>query len=141
MMAGFKAHCALRFWHPEMRILFGSGDSMSHVGRITKISDLPGKAQMLGYLRRAVELNKTGEKAPVVRRPSKKLPVPRYIAEALKRNKKAMAAFNAFSTSHQNEYVKWITEARREETRSLRIARMLKLLAAGKSQNWKYQRP
>ncbi len=113
---------------------------MSHVGRITKISDLPGKAKMLGYLRRAVELNKTGKKAPVVRRPAKKLPVPRYVAEALKRDKKAMAAFNAFSTSHQNEYVKWITEAKRDETRSARIAKMLKLLVAGKSQNWKYQR-
>jgi uncharacterized protein YdeI (YjbR/CyaY-like superfamily) len=140
MMAGFKAHCALRFWHPEMRRSFKSEDSMSHVGRITKISDLPGKTQLLGYLRRAVELNKTGKKAPAVRRPAKKLPVPRYIVDALRRDKKAMATFNAFSTSHQNEYVQWITEAKRDETRASRITKMLQLLAAGKSQNWKYKR-
>ncbi len=39
--------------------------------------------------------------------------VPDYIA-ALKKNKKAHAAFEAFSYSHKKEYVEWITEAKRE---------------------------
>ena len=139
MMAAFKAHSAIRFWHPGMRKLFERGDSMSHVGRITKMSDLPSDAKMLEYLREAKKLNETGEKAPTVRRPAKKLRIPRYITDALKRNKKALAAFNAFSPSHQNEYVQWITEAKRDETRSKRISTMLQWLKAGKSRHWKYE--
>src|SRR5580700_3520449 len=118
MMAAFKGHCAIRFWHPGMRKSFEHGDSMSHVGRITKLSDLPGDAKMLEYLGRAGELNNAGKKAPAVRPTATKLRIPRYITDALKRNKKALAAFNGFSTSHQNEYVQWITEAKRDETRA-----------------------
>jgi uncharacterized protein YdeI (YjbR/CyaY-like superfamily) len=139
MMAAFKGHCAIRFWHPEMRKLFKKGDSMSHVGRIKKMSDLPGDAKILQYLRRAVELNESGKKATVVRRSAKKLQIPSYITNALKGNKKAQAAFNRFSPSHQNEYIEWITDAKRDETRAKRIATMLQWLAAGKSRNWKYE--
>ena len=41
---------------------------------------------------------------------TRELIVPDYITAALKKNKKALAAFEAFSYSHKNEYVKWITE-------------------------------
>lgn len=139
MMAAFKSHCAIRFWHPEMRKLFKRGDSMSHVGRITKMSDLPSDAKMLEYLREAKKLNESGKKATAVRRLAKKLRVPSYITDALKRDKKALAAFNALSPSHQNEYIQWITEAKREETRTKRISTMLQWLKSGKSRNWKYE--
>jgi len=57
----------------------------------------------------------------------------------LKKNKKALAAFESFSPSHRKEYVQWIVEAKREETRDKRIATALAWLAEGKSRNWKYQ--
>ncbi len=65
--------------------------------------------------------------------------VPDYLTAALKKNKKALAAFEAFSYSHKKEYVEWITEAKREETRQKRIETMLIWLAEGKSRNWKYE--
>ena len=139
MMAAFKSHCAIRFWHPEMRKLFKRGDSMSHVGRITKMSDLPSDAKMLEYLCQATKLNDTAKKTPTARRPAKKVRIPSYITSALKRDKNALAAFNAFSPSHQNEYVQWITDAKRDETRSKRISTMLQWLKAGKSRHWKYE--
>jgi uncharacterized protein YdeI (YjbR/CyaY-like superfamily) len=37
------------------------------------------------------------------------------------------------------EYVEWIAEARREATRSRRIAQALEWLVDGKSRNWKYE--
>jgi uncharacterized protein YdeI (YjbR/CyaY-like superfamily) len=139
MMAAFKSHCAIRFWHPGMRKLFKRGDSMSHVGRITKMSDLPSDAKILEYLREAKELNEAGKRPPAPRRPAKKVRIPSYFTSALKRDKKALAAFNAFTASHQNEYVQWITEAKRDETRAKRIATMLQWLKAGKSRHWKYE--
>jgi uncharacterized protein YdeI (YjbR/CyaY-like superfamily) len=57
---------------------------------------------------------------------------------ALKRNKKAAAAFESFSPSHRREYVEWITGAKTEETRQRRIGTALEWLAQGKPRNWKY---
>jgi uncharacterized protein YdeI (YjbR/CyaY-like superfamily) len=68
----------------------------------------------------------------------RKLIVPDYLTAALRKNKKALAAFEAFSYSHKREYVKWITEAKRDETRQKRIETMLVRLAGDKSRNWKY---
>ena len=65
--------------------------------------------------------------------------VPADLADALKKNRKARTAFDAFSPSHKREYVQWITEAKREETRQTRIATAIKWISAGKSRNWKYE--
>jgi uncharacterized protein YdeI (YjbR/CyaY-like superfamily) len=67
------------------------------------------------------------------------LVIPDYVTKALKKDKKALATFEAFAPSHRKEYVEWITEAKTEETRNKRIATMMELLAEGKSRNWKYQ--
>ena len=65
--------------------------------------------------------------------------VPNDFSAALKKNKKALAAFEGFSQSHKREYVDWITEAKREETRARRIQSAIATLAKGKSRNWKYE--
>jgi hypothetical protein len=41
-------------------------------------------------------------------------------------------AFSRFSYTHQKDFVNWITEAKRPETRAKRIERCLQLLDAGK---------
>ena len=50
------------------------------------------------------------------------------------------AAFDAFPPSHRREYLEWIIEARRQDTRARRIAQAVEWLAEGKSRNWKYER-
>jgi hypothetical protein len=53
---------------------------------------------------------------------------PRDFAEAMK--KAGLADFFAnCAPSHQREYLKWITEAKKPETRQARIAKALKMLA------------
>jgi uncharacterized protein YdeI (YjbR/CyaY-like superfamily) len=47
-------------------------------------------------------------------------------------------AFENFSPSHQREYVEWIIEARRDETRARRMATTIQWLTEGKPRNWKY---
>ena len=80
-------------------------------------------------------------KAPRVKKaPKVELSTPPALTAALKRNKKAQAAFDAFSPSHRREYVEWITDAKREETRARRVATAVEWLAEGKSRNWKYER-
>ena len=78
--------------------------------------------------------------APVRSKVKEEQVVPDYFMAALKKDKKALTTFENFSYSHRKEYVEWITEAKREETRAKRIATTLEWLAKGKSRNWKYER-
>ena len=52
--------------------------------------------------------------------------------------KKAPATFDGFSYSHKKEYVEWVAEALREETRKARVAQSVEWMAEGKSRHWKY---
>ena len=112
---------------------------MGQFGRITALSDLPADKVLLGYIKKAVELNAAGIKKEAAKpKPKKKLVVPGYFTAALSKNAKARSAFENFSPSHQREYVQWITEAKRDETRANRIATTIQWLKQGKSRNWKY---
>jgi uncharacterized protein YdeI (YjbR/CyaY-like superfamily) len=144
-MASFKAHCAFGFW--KASLIFGKGNSaagddkgsMGHFGRLTALSDLPKDKELLAYIKEAVRLNDAGiSKARPRPKAKKELVVPNYFTLALKKNKKALAAFEDFSYSHKKEYLEWITEAKTDETRQRRIATALEWMAEGKSRNWKY---
>ena len=136
-MPAFKQHCALIFWKGK---LFLSNDQRKKLRRITSPADLPGDKILAGLIRKAVELNEAGVKAPRPRRkPKKDVVVPDYFLAALERNRRAMAAFENFSPSHKREYVVWITEAKREETRARRVRITIEQMTKGKSRNSKYQ--
>jgi len=143
-MAAFKQHCSLGFWKGELIFAptAGENDAMGHFGRITSLADLPGDKILVGYLRKAVELNEAGIKKPAPPRSKvkKELVVPACLTAALKKNKKAQAVFENFSYSHRKEYVEWISEAKREETRARRLATALEWMTTGKSRHWKYER-
>lgn len=143
-MAAFKAHCSFGFWHKGMQQLIvadgrKSDEAMGSLGRLATKADLPDDATMRRYLRHAVGLQESGVPSrprSATKRPE--LPVPPDLAAALKKNKKAAATFTASAPSHRREYIEWITEAKRDETRQKRVATALEWLAAGKQRNWKY---
>lgn len=58
--------------------------------------------------------------------------VPPDLKVALKSNKTAQAFFEKLSYTHRKEYVRWITEAKKEETRARRVAKTIEMLVAGK---------
>ena len=140
-MAAFKGHCAFVFW--KRKLIFGKTRKTGPFppfGRITSLADLPADKLLIGYIRKAVEINEAGIKNSIHEKPNKaKIVVPNYLLVALKKNKKALAAFESFSPSHKREYVDWIVEAKREETRVKRIKSAIEMLAKGKSRNWKYE--
>jgi bifunctional DNA-binding transcriptional regulator/antitoxin component of YhaV-PrlF toxin-antitoxin module len=59
--------------------------------------------------------------------------VPSDFKTALARNGEARAAFDLLSYSHKKEYVKWITEAKKEETRVRRIEKAIEMLPKRKT--------
>ncbi len=144
-MAAFKEHCTFGAWkHSLIKTDLGASEkkdeAMGQLGRITSLNDLPSDAKLLAYLKEAVRLNEEGIKAEKPKRSAvkKELIVPDYFSVALKRNKKAFETFESFSYSHKKEYVEWVTEAKREETRAQRIETSIAWLAEGKARNWKY---
>lgn len=140
-MAAFKSHCAFGFWKASL-ILENerNKEAMGHFGRITSLDDLPPRKVLIGYIKKAMELNEKGIKAPTrtKRAPKPEAAVPKDMAGALAKNKKARAAFDNFSKSHRREYVEWITEAKTEATRERRLETAIGWMAEGKSRNWKY---
>jgi uncharacterized protein YdeI (YjbR/CyaY-like superfamily) len=94
---------------------------------------------LLACVRGAVEQREApASKIKRARKPGKELPVPGDLKKALAKNIKAAATFKNFSPSHRWEYINWITEAKRPETREKRLATTIEWLTEGKSQNWKY---
>jgi uncharacterized protein YdeI (YjbR/CyaY-like superfamily) len=138
-MAAFKEHCAFGFW--KGALIFGKENkgAMRHFGRIASISDLPNEKQLIGFVRKAAELNEAGIKKFRPRaRVKQKISVPSDLRAALQKNSKARKTFENFSYSHKKEYVDWIADAKRGETRKRRLQTAMEWLAQGKSQNWKY---
>lgn len=59
--------------------------------------------------------------------------VPDDLAAALRQAPDAQALFEALSFTHAKEYARWVTEAKRPETRARRVAQTIELLRAGKT--------
>ncbi len=143
-MAAFKEHCAFGFWKGTL-VMGKNGikerGSAGLVGRIANVSDLPSKNALTGYIRKAMQLNDAGIKVERRKGPAKTpLPVPSYLARALKTDKPAKAAFDGFSPSARRDYVEWLTEAKTDDTRARRLVTAMEWMAEGKTRNWKYQK-
>ena len=59
--------------------------------------------------------------------------IPKDVSKALKDCGLA-EFFSAYAPSHQREYLKWITEAKKPETRKKRIQKALKMLSDKRSE-------
>jgi uncharacterized protein YdeI (YjbR/CyaY-like superfamily) len=147
-MAAFKQHCAVGFWGPEMHAILRedgllSENGMGSLGKVTSLKELPSDKKLLSYYRQAAGFVASGQRTKSIARikkPPKPAPeVPAELSAALKKNKAAAKMFAGLSASCQREYVDWIVEAKRPETKEKRVAQSVQWIAEGKQRNWKYQ--
>ncbi len=150
-MSAFKQHCSFGFWGEEIGAVLRDaqavrGDAMGSLGRIASLKDLPPDKLMLDWIRQAAAFVVSGHytspiaaRRKVVKAPKPAPEMPPELASALKKNKRAAAAFAAFSPSCRREYVEWIADAKRPKTRDKRSATAIEWIAEGKQRNWKYQ--
>ena len=142
-MAAFKQHCAFGFWLGDLlKVDTKLEKAMGDFGRIASLDDLPSDKDFGKLIKEAMKLHDAGAKAPSRVKPAnekKELVVPAEFLAAVKKNKKALATFEAFTYSHKKEYVEWFTEAKTDATREKRLAQALEWMAEGKSRHWKYQ--
>jgi hypothetical protein len=150
-MSAFNQHCSFGFWGEEISAVLRDAkvlkpDAMGSLGRLTRMEDLPSDKEMLALLHKAVAFIDSGQytspiaaRHKVVKAPTLAPEAPPEFTRALKANKKASTAFAAFSPSCKKEYVEWIADAKRAETRDKRIATAIDWISEGKQRNWKYQ--
>jgi uncharacterized protein YdeI (YjbR/CyaY-like superfamily) len=142
-MAAFKQHATFGFWQGANIVgaeQSAGSDAMGQFGRLSALADLPGKRELGALVKQAMALIESGAKRPPTKTAQAKPPVqaPADLKAALGKNAKARATFAAFPPSQQREYVEWIESAKREATRTSRLAQAVEWMAEGKVRNWKY---
>ena len=138
-MAPFKAHCAV--------MIHGDGrqetEGMGSYGKLARLEDLPPDDVLEARLREAMGMIDRGEQPAWRQQPPKPkatIEVPQDFAAGLAANPAAAQFWDGLAPSQRYEYLQWITEAKRDETRVKRLAQALEWLAEGKRRNWKYER-
>jgi len=139
--AAFKAHATFGYWSGS-QVIEASADgesAMGQFGRLTSLDDLPPRATLIALTKKAMRLIDEGVKP--IRNKTVKEPfsVPQDMRAALDANAAAAATFEGFPPSAQRDYVEWVTESKREETRTKRLAQAIEWMAEGKRRNWKYE--
>jgi len=137
-IAAFKTHAAFVI-HGDGR----QGDAMGQYGKIAALSDLPSDAALTAKLLEARARVDTGGSAmqrdAAPKAPKAEIAMPDDFATELARLQGARECFDGWAPSHRREYLEWITEAKRSETRAKRIAQAAEWIAEGEKRNWKYE--
>ena len=106
-----------------------------------KLSDLPSKKVLTGYIKQAMKLNEDGVKSPTRSKPKGdpgNSSSPTTWRAPSRPTARPLATFEKFNPSHKREYVDWINEAKTQATRTRRLEQAIEWMAEGKPRNWKY---
>jgi len=139
-MAAFKDHATFGFWRDEE--VTGSPrnkGAMGSMGRLGSLADLPDDKTMAAYIKKAAALCAEGKPKRPAPKPKAALDLPGDLGAALKANAAAQGHWDAFSPGKRRDYIEWVLEAKREETRVKRIETIVAQVAEGKDRNWKYK--
>lgn len=145
-MAAFRAHCSFGFWDRRMTPLLSergvlSGNAMGSLGRIRTLGDLPDDAILSSLLAcaRDFALQERKGRLVVALQPRPALEPPPDLLGALALRPGATENFAAMSPSSRREYIEWVLESKREETRERRIRETADRVAEGKTRNYEYE--
>ena len=140
-MASFKAHSTFGLWRVKQVLAQGEKQetAMGQFGRLTAIEDLPEPRALAELIRKAMALTEAGVKAVRTKSAKAEIEMPKDLQAALDANPAASATFTRFPPSCRREYLDWVTEAKRPETRAKRITQAVEWMAEGKKRNWKYE--
>jgi len=116
----------------KVKVLFD--DKVEYRGSLTKIKS---DCHLLGLTQKIrKELGKTfGDTINVKLWEDKEeriVIVPDDVQELLNQNEKAKTFYEKMSYTHKKEYIRWIEEAKKEETRKRRKIKMIEMLLEGK---------
>lgn len=139
-MAAFKEHATFGFWRDE-EVTGSPRDTgaMGSMGRLAMLSDLPDDEQMADWIVKAAGLCAEGKPKRPKAAPKPALDLPADLGRALRADAAAQGHWDAFSPGKRRDYIEWVLEAKRDETRDKRIKTIVAQVAEGKDRNWKYK--
>jgi hypothetical protein len=141
-MAAFNKHCAFGFWKAALMkeavlLKEKNVEAMSHSGKLKSLLDLPKNNIIIARVKEAVLLNEQGLNLSAKEHSGKKpeIAVPLLLKNNLQKNKKFSEQFDSLSRSHKKEYIEWVEDAKKDETKLNRIASIVKWVMEGKTRN------
>ncbi len=116
----------------KVKVLFD--DKVSYRGSLSKMKAERHFLLLTQEVRN--ELNKSfGEKVSVELWEDKEervVEIPEDVLEVFQKNEKAFELYQKMSYTHRKEYMRWITDAKKIETREARKVKMIEMILAGK---------
>ena len=82
-------------------------------------------------MRGRASLERNPEGRPIVDTPRPEQ-VPDYIENAIRRNARAWKFFEGLAPSYRRLYVRWVDEAKRDETKQRRLGQVIEMLKIGR---------
>ncbi len=146
-LAAFKAHCSFGLFGADIREALKKdgyeGESgMGSLGKIASAKDLPSNKVLTAYFRQAAALHrrrKQDHDPPAQGRQARSGDSSRPVRRAQKEQARRKGLRRLQPVLQTPEYIEWITEAKRAETREKRVVQAIEWIAEGKQRNWKYQ--
>jgi uncharacterized protein YdeI (YjbR/CyaY-like superfamily) len=143
-LGGFKSYVGIWFHQgvflkDPLKVLINASEGKTKAlrqWRFQSKKDINVK-HVKAYIKEAIENAKAGRAL----KPEKKaaIAIPSELKAALVKDKKLNANFTALTPFKQREYLEYISEAKREETRIARVEKSVPLILAGKGLNDKYR--
>ncbi|MGH6787620.1 MAG: YdeI/OmpD-associated family protein [Novosphingobium sp.] len=136
-MAAFKAHATFGIAGDGRQ-----GEAMGQYGKLTALTDLPSDAVLAEKIlegKARIDTEGSAMKPREKRTPKAEIPMPDDFAAALAAMQGVRERFEGMAPSCRREYLEWIVEAKRPETRAKRIEKAAGQIAEGKKLHWKYE--
>ena len=144
-MLAFKEHVAIWFHKGALikdpKKLFEKADEKGMRSYKVMEGHAINEAAFLDLVKKAVALNQKGTKVSDAKPARKALEVPVDLMAVLEHDEQAMSVWNKATYTWKKDYVEWITDAKKEETRKRRIAEAYQMIREGVGLNDKYTQP
>lgn len=144
-VVGLKNYVALWFYNgvflkDEQKVLVTAADGKAKAQRQWRFTSKEeiNEKMLLKYIREAIKNEEDGK----TWKPQKSEPpkVPELLQEALEKNKKLQAAFDALAPYKQRDYIEYINSAKREETKQSRLEKIKPMILQGAGLHDKYRK-
>lgn len=141
IIQGFKEYCALLFFKGYLLsdpngILKKTGEN-TRVGRQIRFTDsreiVKMKAILKAYIFQAIEVEKSGLKGDVEKKP--KLVIPEEFQKKLNKTAALKTAFNTLTPGRQRAYTIYFSQPKQSKTRESRIEKSMQQILRGKGLN------
>ena len=138
--ASFKAHATFGYWNePGARARTRRAERDGPVRPADLARRSAAARDLVALTHKAMTLIDDGVKPRATSTKKAPFTVPQDLRAAIDAVPAAKATFDGFPPWCQREYVEWVTEAKRDETRAKRLDQTVEWLAEGKRRNWKYE--